>query len=181
MRVYDSETNTCQREFLDVIDRMQWKQGCFSANAEYVIGGSVEDEHKIYIWNRSSGQLEKLLEGPKEGIMDLVWHPLKPIIVSCSTSGVVYVWGTNYCENWSAFAPDFKELEANEEYYEREDEFDIIEDDEIENKVNNTNMEGDDEEIDILTIEKNAALSSDVEDELFFIPPQVNIITPEKM
>lgn len=46
------------------------------------------------------GQLLKILEGPKEGVMDLAWHPLRPIIASASTSGKVFIWATNHTENW---------------------------------------------------------------------------------
>jgi COMPASS component SWD1 len=75
---------------------------------------------------RNFGQLARILEGQKEGLADLAWHPTRPVVASVSMSGVIYLWAKDYTENWSAFAPDFKELEENEEYVEREDEFDIM-------------------------------------------------------
>ncbi len=38
----------------------------------------------------------------------------------------MYIWSKIYSENWSAFAPDFRELDQNTEYIEREDELDIV-------------------------------------------------------
>jgi COMPASS component SWD1 len=166
IRLFDVESLAPIREFQDIVNKMQWKKCCFSVNGEYIIGGSAQkSSHNIYIWN-SHGHLVKCLEGPKEGIMDLEWHPLRPIIASCSTRGTVYIWNTTYTENWSAFAPDFQELEENEEYIEREDEFDFVEDSEKDKR----NKDPEDEMVDIISIEKIAYFSSDEEDDLFYLP-----------
>ncbi|XP_031383386.1 protein RBL [Punica granatum] len=156
------------QEFQDSINRIQWKAPCFSGDGEWVISGSASrGEHKIYIWDRA-GHLVKILEGPKEALMDLAWHPVHPLIVSVSLTGLVYIWAKDYTENWSAFAPDFKELEENEEYVEREDEFDLMPETE---KVKESDVNEDDP-VDILNVEKDSAFSdSDMsQEELCFLP-----------
>lgn len=128
LRAIGSMCLTPLREFQDSVTRMQWKASCFSGDSEWIVGGSADKgEHKMYIWDRA-GHLVKILEGPREGIIDLLWHPVHPIIVSVSASGSIYIWAKDYTENWTAFAPDFVEIEQNEEYVEREDEFDLIPD-----------------------------------------------------
>ncbi|KOM48143.1 hypothetical protein LR48_Vigan07g184700, partial [Vigna angularis] len=156
------------REFQDAITKVHWKAPCFSGDGEWVVGGSAcKGEHKIYIWDRA-GHLVKILEGPKEALIDLAWHPVHPFVVSVSLNGFVYIWAKDYTENWSAFAPDFKELEENEEYVEREDEFDLIPDTE---KVKGPDV-NEDEEVDIVSVEKDATFSdSDMsQEELCFLP-----------
>ncbi|KAB1225475.1 Retinoblastoma-binding protein 5 [Morella rubra] len=163
-----SKCLTIFREFQDSITKMHWKAPCFSGDGEWVIGGSAsKGEHKIYIWDRA-GHLVKILEGPKEALIDLAWHPVHPVVVSVSLTGLVYIWAKDYTENWSAFAPDFKELEENEEYVEREDEFDLVPETE---KVKESDVNEDDE-VDIMTFEKNSAFSdSDMsQEELCFLP-----------
>ncbi|CAI0421906.1 unnamed protein product [Linum tenue] len=168
LKVVGSKCLVLVREFQDTITKMHWKAPCFSGDGEWVIAGSAsKGEHKIYIWDKA-GYLIKILEGPKEALIDLAWHPIHPIVVSVSLAGFVYIWAKDYTENWSAFAPDFKELEENEEYVEREDEFDLMPETE---KVKESGV-NEDEEVDIVTVEKEDGFSdSDMsQEELCFLP-----------
>eukprot|EP00249_Psilotum_nudum_P023334 c28833_g1_i3 orf=339-2225(-) len=170
---------TLTKDFQDAVNRMHWKAACFNGDGEFVVGASAsKGEHKIHIWNRKFGQLARILEGPKEGLADLAWHPTRPIVASVSMSGVVFLWAKDYTENWSAFAPDFQELEENEEYVEREDEFDMMPDTD---KVKPARVD-EDEEVDIMTTEKVAAYSDsdDSQDGLYFLPTTPLPDTPEQ-
>ncbi|THF98034.1 hypothetical protein TEA_022756 [Camellia sinensis var. sinensis] len=155
------------REFQDAITKIHWNAPCFSGDGEWVVGASANRyEHKIYIWDRA-GHLVKILEGPKDGLLELAWHPVHPIVVSVSLGGLVYIWAKDYTENWSAFAPDFKELEENEEYVEREDEFDLIPET---GKVKESDVNEDDE-VDIMSVEKDDFSDSDMsQGEICFLP-----------
>jgi hypothetical protein len=126
-------------------------------------GSASKSDHHIYIWDKLTGNLNTMLHGPKEGLVDLtvgdliVWvdfhrmtyvktttipkwtkswcvltmnnliqfHPYRPILVTVSAYGNLFIWNARYRENWVAFAPGFQELEENIEYIEREDEFDV--------------------------------------------------------
>ncbi|KAK1577158.1 hypothetical protein Q3G72_019416 [Acer saccharum] len=167
LKLVGSKCLSLFREFQDSITKMHWKAPCFSGNGEWVIGDSAsKGEHKIYIWDRAE-HLVKILEGPKEALIDLAWHPVHPIIVSVSLVGWVYIWAKDYTENWSAFAPDFKELEENEEYVEREDEFDLISETE---KVKGSDVNEDDD-VDIVAVDNDAFSDSDMsQEELCFFP-----------
>lgn len=55
-----------------------------------------------------------MLAGSKDDFVDMAWNPARSSFVSVGTSGKIYVWSRIYKENWSAFAPDFEELEENQ-------------------------------------------------------------------
>ena len=83
---------------------------------------------------------------------------MRSIIASIS-SGVVSVWAQAQIENWSAFAPDFKELDENVEYEERESEFDIQDDDRSPAR-NTADNDDEDEEVDVTGVQPSSHLLS---------------------
>ncbi|KAK9880782.1 hypothetical protein WA026_013109 [Henosepilachna vigintioctopunctata] len=191
IRVYDSkEVLACGtdgdpepiQKLQDLVNKTMWKKCCFSGDGEYICAGSAR-QHALYIWEKSIGNLVKILHGTKgELLLDVAWHPVRPIIVSIS-SGVVSVWAQNQVENWSAFAPDFKELDENVEYDEGESEFDFVDEDKSLDSGGDS-KEDTDLEVDVCSVEPVAAFcSSDEENEnsdcLQFLPIAPEIEDPE--
>ncbi|XP_055312498.1 retinoblastoma-binding protein 5 homolog [Sitodiplosis mosellana] len=191
IRVYDAkEVIACGKDgepepiqkLQDLVNKTTWKKCCFSGDGEYVCAGSAR-QHALYVWEKSVGNLVKILHGTKgELLLDVVWHPVRPIITSIS-SGLVSIWAQNQVENWSAFAPDFKELDENVEYEERESEFDI-EDEDKSVDLSAEAKQDEEIEVDVVKVDPIAAFcSSDEEYEedagLQFLPMAPEVEDPE--
>jgi len=167
----------------DLVNKTMWKKCCFSGDGEYVCAGSAR-QHALYIWEKSMGNLVKILHGTKgETLLDVVWHPVRPIVASIS-QGVVTVWAQQQVENWSAFAPDFKELDENVDYEERESEFDV-EDEDRSVQLDEDAKNQDDVEVDVTREAPIAAFcSSDEEEEdkgaVLYLPIAPEIEDPEE-
>ncbi|KAK9458539.1 WD40-repeat-containing domain protein [Lipomyces oligophaga] len=152
-------------KFQDVVNRLQWNMVTFSANGDYVMAATYRVQHDIYIWETTVGSLVKIIEAPREEIIDAQWHPTRTLLAAAGLDkGNIYIWATVTPQRWSALAPDFVEVDENVEYEEREDEFDI-EPDELANK-RRLNQE-DEDDVDIVTIER---VRGEFGEESFIIP-----------
>ncbi|GAA5885881.1 hypothetical protein JCM6882_004189 [Rhodosporidiobolus microsporus] len=145
-----------QHKFQDLVGRTPWNGCSFSSDGEYIIGGAGHKAaHNVYIWDRETGGLLKILEGPKDPCEGVDWHPFRPLIASVSTLGLIHLWVTPIVENWSAYAPGFEELDENREYEEQEDEFDF----EDENAAKRRAADQQDAGVDIRSSTKGRAVS----------------------
>lgn len=173
IRLYDCQSalkaginGSCDeiRKFQDLVNKTMWRRCCFSGDvdASHVCGGSAR-QHALYIWETENGTIKKMLQGTKgELLLDVQWHPLRPIVASIS-SGLISIWARPQIENWSAFAPDFQELEENVEYEERESEFDL--EDEDNHRTNDKETDSDElENVDVIGTKPDSDLISSDEE-----------------
>lgn len=138
-----------EHKFQDVVNRLSWNHVTFSSTGEFVTATTFMNPD-IYVWERSHGSLVKILEGPREELGVVEWHPSRPMVVACGLeSGCVYEWSIISPQKWSALAPDFGEVEENVEYVEREDEFDVH----PAEQVHQRRLDLEDEEPDAVTLD----------------------------
>jgi COMPASS component SWD1 len=147
-----------EHKFQDVVNRLSWNHVAFSATGEYV-AASTYNNHELYIWERGHGSLVRMLEGPKEEQGVIEWHPHKALLAACGLeTGRINIWSVTSPQRWSALAPDFVEVEENVEYIEKEDEFDIHPQEEIQKR----RLDQEDEDVDVLTV-ANGGLGEDID------------------
>jgi COMPASS component SWD1 len=90
----------------------------------------------------------------------LQWHPSAPELVSTTRDGSVLVWQNQPKENFAAYAGGFEEIPENAVYEEREDEFDIEDEDsiarrkhmeeEVDVDVEQVDSDGQENEVDVM-------------------------------
>jgi hypothetical protein len=114
-----------------------WACSALSPDGRWLVGapkGSAGSSHLLLVWDlegEAKGRLHHVLEAPpgigSGAATRMAWHPQHRLFLSLASAppGRVLLWAPRRAENWSAFAPDFRELEENEEHCEREDEFDV--------------------------------------------------------
>jgi COMPASS component SWD1 len=164
-----------EHKFQDVVNRLSWNHVTFSSTGEFVSASTFMNSD-IYVWERSHGSLVKILEGPREELGVIEWHPSRPMVVACGLeSGCIYTWSIVTPQKWSALAPDFGEVEENVEYVEREDEFDIHPAEEIHQR----RLDQEDEAPDVLTIDPLKAAADDDDVDSFHMPVLLDISDSE--
>lgn len=160
-----------EHKFQDVVNRLSWNHVTFSSTGEYV-AASTFNNHELYIWERNHGSLVRMLEGPKEEQGVIEWHPYRATLAACGLeTGRIYIWSVTSPQKWSALAPDFMEVEENVEYIEREDDFDIHPQEEI----NKRRLDLEDEDIDVLTLDTSKGYDDDAEGTGFRMPVLFNL------
>lgn len=161
-----------EHKFSDVVNRLQWNSIAISPTAEYIIASTYEDAHVIYMWETTVGSLVKIYEGPKEELVEVIWHPSRPLIAANGLeSGKIHIWSSIPPQRWSALAPDFIEVEENVVYEEAENEFDRLYEEVDDDKMHEEEEEDD---IDIFS-EFQAPGMEQMEASAFAIPLSLDI------
>ena len=76
--------------FMLFVFRSVWKTCCFSGDGEYICAGSAR-QHSLYVWERATGHMVKILNGTKgEVLLDVAVRLITSRSAIC-LSFVLYV------------------------------------------------------------------------------------------
>ncbi|KII96041.1 hypothetical protein PLICRDRAFT_35009 [Plicaturopsis crispa FD-325 SS-3] len=138
--------------FSDPVNRVAWGAVGYSADGEWLgAGAKGAGRGGVSVWavgERGGGAFEGDLDGGREVVVDLQWHPKKiSSLVATTSHGDVHIWHLPSTERWGAFAGGFVEVDENVIYEEREDEFDI----EDESELARRKLKAEEETVDVMS------------------------------
>lgn len=145
------------REYRDPVAQHRWLHASFNGSSDHLVSTTqTQNGYSIHIWNSSIYDIHDNLllstlefRAPDQRPTDLTIHPYKSLyVIPLDPSGSVYFYNKQYMQNWTSFAPKFEELTNNEEYVEKEDEFDIKQDINNDELLYGSN-------VDIITVDNN--------------------------
>lgn len=196
--IYPTEgaLTTPQGPFFHSIDASmvtRWSDFCLTQDGCYLAAAAdllplrrPNVEHLVYIWSLASCELVRVLEGldnrSKYNVVAIVAHPMFPCLVTAldpaSPDAALYIWAKIRVCNWSAYAPDFEELQENKQYVEKEDEFDWNTDGNMSTKIQVVERRRAEDAqdplvVDVYSIDKLPYLPSDEEEDergFFYMP-----------
>lgn len=133
VKVYHSATDAFQYDVKTADMEFRQHYWCGFSGLGPIVGSDADSsflfgacKSTVYIWSRSQGFEIASLTPIKQrtAVIRIAWHPTKPMLVCSCTDSNLYLYTIPVKDNWSAFAPGFEEVEINDEYIEREDEYD---------------------------------------------------------
>ncbi|KAL8528100.1 hypothetical protein ACS0TY_005783 [Phlomoides rotata] len=123
LKVTGSRCLNLLQEFPNSTIEVHWKASCVSHDGKWVAAASASLDYEICVWDKT-GRVVKFIDGPKEMLIDITWHPVHPVVLAISRTGSVYTWGNDHTEDSAACSPKLQVLEQME-CEERADEFDM--------------------------------------------------------
>ena len=121
----DDDDDTVLVEFEDPVNKSSWWS--ITCNADYIVAANCNTASAVAtVFDRNNGQLADAVLPFPTPLYHVALHPQRPLLLASSIDGSLLLASKDYVEQWSTFDPSFVELDANEVYEEREDEFDII-------------------------------------------------------
>lgn len=67
---FDNFKLEIEHKFQDIVNRLAWNHATFSSSGEYVVA-SIFMNTDMYVWERRHGSLERILDGPKEELLNV--------------------------------------------------------------------------------------------------------------
>jgi WD40 repeat protein len=111
--------------FQDPTNYRKFTCACFDLDDQHIIFSSNQTASCVLtVFSvRDGGLITSVLQGPSEGVQQLLFHPLWPHIYTRGHASM-RIWTPTYLNSWAKFVPGFDHVVANSLYDERESEFD---------------------------------------------------------